>query len=80
MACIDIEVDFYLDEASTSALRSEVNRRIADGSWKIDPMIDEIEPWTPQGMAADLRSAFYRRDASRFELLLKVLEPRQKAA
>jgi predicted nucleic acid-binding protein len=31
-------------------------------------------PWTDTSLASDLRDAFYRRDASRMEALLMVLE------
>lgn len=40
----------------------------------------DAHPWTPSGFAEDLRSAYYRRDASRFELLLDQLVAIDKEA
>lgn len=37
--------------------------------------VSAVHPWTPLGMAEDLRTAFYARDASRFETLLATLDP-----
>jgi hypothetical protein len=82
MESAEIDVDEYLDEASASALRSEVERRVACGDWKWPdvPGDDGVERWTPGGLADDLRNAFYARDASRFEALLTVLEPHERTA
>jgi hypothetical protein len=38
-----------------------------------------VQAWTAGGLAAELREAFYRRDASRFEMLLAVLERHAEA-
>jgi hypothetical protein len=70
MARIEFEIEDYLHEVSDFALKDEMDRRIKDGK----PPNSDLEDWTPEGMADDLRAAFYRRDASRFELLLRVLE------
>jgi hypothetical protein len=82
MACIDIDVDDYLNEASVPALVVEVARRVANGEWRSEHSKrlasrspDHAEVWTRDGLADDLRTAFYARNASRFEALLVVLDP-----
>jgi hypothetical protein len=86
MACIDFVVDEYLYEASISALAVEVTRRVANGEWRAahskqvsreDP--NHVEAWTREGLAEDLRTAFYARNASRFEALLVVLDSTARA-
>lgn len=76
MASIEIDADEYLSDVSDDALRIEVRHRIAAG-WEIKFLDDGTEPWSKPGLAADLRAAFYSRNASRFELLLSVLEQRE---
>jgi hypothetical protein len=78
MTCIDIDIDDYLDEVSEDALRREVDRRIAAGSWSNSDHAPE--PWTRAGLAADIRAAYYARNASRLELLLVILEQREAVA
>jgi hypothetical protein len=76
MATVDIEVDYYLDEASGGALIAEVKRRIAKGeitSGDLGPVQGD-ETWCKRGMADDIRTAFYARNAARLEHLLTVLE------
>lgn len=77
MACVDIDVDDYLYDASVSALKAEVARRVADGTWSIPWKPEDPEPWSRAGLAADIRAAYYARDASRLELLLVILEDRE---
>jgi hypothetical protein len=63
-----VEADDYISDVSTEALRRELDRRlghVAD---------TETHPWTALGIAQDLRTAFYARNASRFEAILSVLE------
>lgn len=78
MAIIDFDVDDYLNEASEVALRSEVINRISRGKWKPLPTADNAEPWSRAGLAEDIRLAYYNRNASRFEMLLKELEQREE--
>ena len=61
----EIDVEDYIDEVSTSVLRAELARR-KDGDRGV---------LTSALLASDLRSAFYARDASRFEALLREIEP-----
>lgn len=64
---VPFDPDDYLDDATTEALRAEMKRRNRTKD-------DGIEVWTPAGLADDFRKAFYARDASRFEVLCRVLE------
>ena len=59
MAYINIDVEDFIDEISTEDLRAELQSR--------NVLCD-----TPDArrLAQDLRGAFYKRDASRFEALL----------
>jgi len=86
MAEVCIDIDDHLGEASISALVAEVTRRVASGEWRAshskqlsreDP--NHAEVWTREGLAKDLRTAFYARNASRFETLLVVLDPAARA-
>jgi hypothetical protein len=76
---IEIEIDDYLDKASEEALRLEIKERLKRGRWRGEqlPTEDGVEAWTPLGFAEDLRTAFYARNASRFEALLCALEVRE---
>lgn len=77
MACVDIDVDDFLYDASITALKSEVGRRVAAGEWSAPSGPEAPQPWSREGLAADIRAAYYARDASRLELLLVVLEDRE---
>jgi hypothetical protein len=76
MALIDICIDDNLDDASDGALTREVKARIAAGHFKIRALMpdEKTEAWCRAGLAADIRQAFYARDANRLEALLAVLE------
>jgi hypothetical protein len=71
---IDIEIEDYLDEIDSDVLERELRRRRSNIVQ--DP--NGPEAWTPRGMAHDLRTAFYARNASRFEMLLLALEPHEE--
>jgi hypothetical protein len=71
-ACIDIEIEDYLYKLPTETLRLELKSR-KDAKPEDSP--GAPHEWTPIGMADDLRTAFYARNASRFEALLAVLDP-----
>ena len=71
-ATIDIEIEDYLYRVPTETLRLELKSR-KDAEPGDDP--NGPHEWTPVGMADDLRTAFYARNASRFEALLAVLDP-----
>jgi hypothetical protein len=63
-----VEACDVLQEVSDSELEREVARRLkkrAEQSGEPAPHI-----WTSTGLAEDMRSAFYSRDANRFEALL----------
>lgn len=77
MASMDFDVDDYLRQASSRAMHAELQSRIARKEW--NPPVDEndAEPWTPAGLAADIRNAFYARNASRLEILLTALERKE---
>lgn len=75
MAYIDIDIEEHLDEVSDEALRRELAGRPAKaGNLKKPRSADDPEPWAPIGLADDLRTAFYARNAARMEMLLGVLE------
>jgi hypothetical protein len=78
MAYIEVHVDEYLPDASDRALKEEVTRRMGMGEWSVDPHVEPL-PWTRRGMADDIRQAYYARDASRLEMLLRQLELRETA-
>lgn len=71
---VPFEVGDYLDDISESTLIHEINVRIAKGGINPDVMFDHRQPWTRTGLAADIRAAYYARDAGRLESLLLVLE------
>lgn len=76
MASIDFDPEDYLDEVDLDALLDEIKRRRRKERSTGIPA--DIEPWAPEGLAEDLRTAFYARNASRFELLLLVLQPHEE--
>lgn len=73
MAMVMVHVD-------ASDVLSEVSDRDIEREWRRRRKPNIGEPWTPAGLAEDLRKAFYNRDASRFEALLCVLEKREAVA
>lgn len=87
---VTIDIDDHLDEASEHSLRAELARREkkrappgAPAPRLVRPRFPSLadpHPWTTPGLAEDLRSAFYRRDASRFEALLAIAERRAAQA
>jgi len=76
MPYVHITVRDALIEVTDDELREELRARTRR---KASCSGDEPEPWTPGGLADDLRAAFYRRDASLFEALLTVLQPHDQA-
>lgn len=56
-----------VEDCSTAYLHTELARRHG-----VPP--DDLHPWTREGLVADLRTAFYARNASRFEALLAVID------
>lgn len=79
MTCVDIEIDDYLFDASDFALKAEIKRRQGTRGWDGYDDPHGVHPWTKVGMAHDLRTAFYARDATRMELILAQLELRETA-
>lgn len=81
MACVDIQVDYYLDEASDSALLDELRCRRAKPQWKPAAEDDPngTHAWTRRGMADDIRQAYYARNTNRLEVILAQLELREVA-
>lgn len=67
---VDIDIDDYLDEATTEALVAELKYR----EKKKNPYKTDGLPWGPAEMADDLRKAFYAKDANQFEFLLSILD------
>jgi hypothetical protein len=79
----DIDVDEYLFEASTQALLEEIRHRVAKGEITdraLTETPDKREIWTRPGLADDIRTAFYARNASRLEMLLMELERHEELA
>jgi hypothetical protein len=77
MTTIEIDIEDYLEDVDTDVLERELRRRRS----KVKPADPAApEAWTPRGMAHDLRTAFYARNASRFEMLLLALEPHEETA
>ncbi len=66
---VHVDTDDMLEKLSNADLERELERRRRK---RLGPSAPE--PWTHAGMVADLREAFYRRDANRLEALLAVLE------
>jgi hypothetical protein len=73
---VDIDIEDHLDEVSTHVLKEEIRRRLTKG--RVSSTQVDIEEWAPSGLADDLRTAFYARNANRFELLLTVLQPHEE--
>jgi hypothetical protein len=73
MPYVNVHVDWQdvLDDMDDDALERELEKR----RQRQGKRSTAAEPWTPLGMAEDLRTAFYARDASRFEALLATLDP-----
>lgn len=67
-----VDADGVLDEISDADLGREVARRSTKRGAAGE--LGATHPWTPLGLAEDLRTAFYARDASRFEALLCALD------
>ncbi|HOW50224.1 MAG TPA: hypothetical protein PLB26_21485 [Rubrivivax sp.] len=83
MSRVDIEIDAddYADYISKATFKRELSRRLSIGEIKpSDFERDKAEPWTRAGLAEDIRHAFYARDASRMEALLRVLETVERAS
>jgi len=78
---IEVDVDDYADYISKATFKRELLRRVSIGEIKpADFERDKVEPWTRAGLAEDIRRAFYVRDASRMESLLRVLETAERAS
>ena len=71
---VHVDADDVLEELSDDELREELRRHKKPA--KDDPAAPH--QWTPVGFADDLRTAFYARNASRFEMLLLALEPHER--
>ncbi len=71
MPRVYVDVDAYevLEEISDEDLEEELASRRRKRGDKVQAD-NGAEPWTSLGMAEDLRTAFYARDATRFESLL----------
>ncbi len=74
-ATVQVEVD--VGDVLADLPASQLRRVLSERGIGVPP---DGEAWTPAGFAADLRSAFYARNASRFEALLTVLERFERAA
>jgi hypothetical protein len=70
---VDIDVDEILPELGDEELEAELRRR-RKRSGKATADDGQTHVWTPVALAEDLRTAFYARNASRFEQLLCVLD------
>jgi hypothetical protein len=75
---VDIDADDVLPELSDADLQEELDRRrkTRGGS----KAASEAHPWTDLGLAEDLRTAFYARNANRFEALLAQMDPTPRIA
>ena len=69
---------YFVADISDDQLVREMRDRIACGQWKPQGKLSDVEPWTRGGLAADIREAYYARNASRLEALLTVLEQREQ--
>ena len=72
MACVHIDIEDYLDDARPEDIEREYLRRLARGY--VPKHTTDSEPWIRDGLAADIRNAYYARNASQLEALLVVLE------
>ena len=70
---VDIDIDDVLDELDDDELLAELRRR-QKRSGRASADDQQVHVWTPVALAEDLRTAFYARNASRFEQLLCVLD------
>jgi hypothetical protein len=79
MPTVEVYVDAsdVLDDLSDSELENELDRRRKKAGNRKD---DGSQNWCAVGFAEDLRTAFYARNASRFEALLCALDPDQRIA
>jgi hypothetical protein len=77
MPTLNVYVDAsdVLDDLSDSELENELDRRRKKAA---NPRDDGQQRWCAVGFAEDLRTAFYARNASRFEALLCALDPDQR--
>lgn len=66
--CVNVEAYEILDELTDKELLGEIKRRCL----KVNAASEEA--WTADAMADDLRTAFYARNATRFEALVRILE------
>ena len=64
-----VSEDEVLDGLSDAELEEELHRRR-----RVRKQDDGVHAWTPSGFADDLRTAFYARNASRFEAILCALD------
>jgi hypothetical protein len=74
MPHVEVYVDpaDVIDDLSDDDLAREIARRRKKRPGK--GLKNATHRWTPLGLAEDLRTAFYARDASRFEHLLCALD------
>lgn len=75
----DVDVELSPEEAlrdiNDRDLLQECRRRgIAMQRPEPSPCRAAVEAWTPESLAHDLRTAFYGRDASRFEAMATAIE------
>jgi hypothetical protein len=71
MASIEFDISEFLQEADTDDLVDELARR---NDLRQPSMHSGALQWEGPGLAQDLRQAFYRRDASEFERLLRAMD------
>lgn len=80
-ADVDVEIDLSdiidnldkFDHDELRELRTEINERLAHRT-STRTLEAGIESWTIRGCAHDFRQAFYARDASRMEDVLRGIE------
>jgi hypothetical protein len=73
-----VSVYFSANDCDSDDIWAVLLKRIAKKEWTPPPaMLEGFEPWCPGGLAADIRSAFYARNATRLENLLMVLERKE---
>ncbi|MDQ1077973.1 hypothetical protein [Pseudoroseomonas cervicalis] len=68
---VHVDTDEVLAEVCDEDLEDELARRRRRKNAGGDI---GVEAWTPEGFADDLRTAFYARNASRFEAILCALD------
>jgi hypothetical protein len=84
---VDVDVDVGLDDITENLhrfsddelrdLRREIGARLYHRSFP--QAKDEGEPWTIKGCVHDVRQAYYARDASRLETVLRGLDDLARA-